>query len=178
MKVELGAGAHPADGYLPVDVNPRHAAVVADALHLPFANASIDNMRAVDVLEHISYRDTERALTEWARVMRPGGDLFVQVPDAETIMRWFAADDPRLRRWVNFQGLEDSTWPLMGAQWRLLGGHEDDRYVDGDGDWRWNAHYSLWSVDDLRMHLNRAGFTVTSLEVNGHPNLLCSARRN
>lgn len=179
MRVELGAGARARRGWLALDVNPNDADVVASALALPFRDGSIEQMRAVDVLEHISYRDTEKALREWGRVCAPDAELYVQVPDADTIMRWYADDDARLKRWTNFQGREDTTTLLMGAQWRLLGGHDDRRYVDSDdgSDWRWNAHYSLWDAPSLKRALARAGFEVVKLTVNGHPNLLCTARR-
>lgn len=175
MRVEIGAGERPAPGFLAVDVNPRTAGVLAGALDLPFRSGSIEEIRAVDVLEHISYRDTDRALAEWARVLRPGAPIYVQVPDADKIMRWYVAGDSRLRALDVVRPC-----PLMlGAQWRLLGGHNDGKFADdrlGD-DWRWNAHYSLWSTHDLTLALDRAEFAVDTIRTNGHPNILCHARR-
>lgn len=169
MKIDIGAGARVSEGWTSVDLNPT-ADVVADVLHLPFADGSVDEMRAVDVLEHLSYRDTTAGLAEWARVCKRGAEAYIQVPDAETIMRWFVAGDPGLKC--------KDTGPcsaLEGAEWRLLGGHADGVYVDETADWRWNAHYSLWSHDSLRTALDRAGFGVVRLERNDHPNLLAWA---
>lgn len=179
MKVELGAGERPAAGFLAVDCNPRTAAVVADAQHLPFADQSVEAMRAVDVLEHISYRRTHDALCEWARVCAPGAVLFVQVPDAGTIMEWYGSLNPRLRQIVDTDGRARETSSIKGAEWRLLGGHDDGKYADeneGD-DWRWNAHYSLWEEHSLKASLLVAGFETTRLIRNDHPNLLATARR-
>jgi ubiquinone/menaquinone biosynthesis C-methylase UbiE len=50
----------------------------ASAMELPFADASFDVLTAVDILEHMD--DDHRALREWARVLKPGGRLFVFVP--------------------------------------------------------------------------------------------------
>lgn len=172
MNVELGAGAAARDGWVALDLNPKNAAVIGDALHLPFASASIDALRAVDCLEHLSYRVTDAALDEWARVLKPGGELFCQVPDAAEIMHWFATGDPRLCR--ADVGRCDA---LYGAQWRLLGGHADGVYVDADADFRWNAHFSLWSEGALGAALTSAGFDVISIVTNAHPNLLATARR-
>jgi SAM-dependent methyltransferase len=50
----------------------------ASAMALPFADASFDVLTAVDILEHMD--DDRGALQEWARVLKPGGRLFVFVP--------------------------------------------------------------------------------------------------
>ncbi len=54
-----------------------HVAVM-DGAALEFADARFDLVIASDVLEHIE--DEGRALREWARVLRPGGQLLVFVP--------------------------------------------------------------------------------------------------
>lgn len=172
MKVEIGAGARAHDGFIAVDINPAYADVVADAQHLPFEDGTVTAMRAVDVLEHISYRDTDAALAEWARVCAPGAELYVQVPDAAAIMQWFVTGDARLRK------IDTGPAPsILGAAWRLLGGHSDGRYVAGEDDWRWNAHYALFDREHLTGSLDRAGFVVTEIATNGHPNLCCTAAR-
>ena len=51
---------------------------VMDGAALAFADASFDLVIASDVLEHIE--DEGRALREWTRVLRPGGQLLVFVP--------------------------------------------------------------------------------------------------
>ena len=53
-------------------------AVVADATALPYPDASFDRIIAAEVLEHID--DDEQAITELARVLRPGGTIAVTVP--------------------------------------------------------------------------------------------------
>lgn len=46
-----------------------------------FKDGEIDGIIASHVLEHIS--DTKAVLTEWSRVLKPGGTLIIVVPDAE-----------------------------------------------------------------------------------------------
>lgn len=177
MKLEVGSGYHPTPGFVHLDVNPALPVdVVGSAWPLPFRTGSVDELRAVDVLEHLSYRDTDRALREWARVIRPGGRLYVQVPDAERIMVEYArvTRSPKRPSWLRtMEGREASA--LDGAQWRLLGGHLDGVYAEEGDDFRWNAHYSLWSALSLRTELNRAGLSVASCLTNDHPNLCCWA---
>lgn len=175
MKIEVGAGGRAAPGFLAVDLNPRRADVVASGLALPFRTGSIEALRAVDVLEHVSYRDTAAILAEWARVCAPGASLYVQVPDADAIMRRYVARHP-------LPIPDDQALPatlLAGAAWRLLGGHDDHERVDtaaGD-DWRWNAHYALFSCESLTDALDVAGFAVTACPTNPFPNLCCEATR-
>ena len=54
------------------------AAVQADATALPFPDGHFDRIIASEVLEHIP--DDRAALTELARVLRPGGTIAVTVP--------------------------------------------------------------------------------------------------
>jgi len=64
------------------------AATNGSALDLPFPDASFDRVIASEVLEHVP--DDRRAMSELARVLRPGGVLAVTVP------RWF----PELVNWA------------------------------------------------------------------------------
>ena len=56
----------------------RAATVKADALLLPFADATFDVVIAAEILEHIP--DDERAMAEITRVVRPGGIVAITVP--------------------------------------------------------------------------------------------------
>jgi SAM-dependent methyltransferase len=56
------------------------ALATADSLNLPFADSAFDLVICAEVLEHIA--DDGRALSELARVLKPGGDLVVSVPRA------------------------------------------------------------------------------------------------
>jgi SAM-dependent methyltransferase len=54
-----------------------HGSVTA----LPLGDASFDRALCLDVLEHLSFEDQPRALAELFRILRPGGELFVSVPN-------------------------------------------------------------------------------------------------
>ena len=146
----LGSGVSPTPGFTHLDTNPHAPKVdiVGSAYPLPdeVRTRMWHEIRAVDVLEHLSYRVVEAALDEWASVLWTGGRLFVQVPDAEEIMRTFVKLDNKRLPWTR-EGQECS--PLEGAEWRLLGGHADGCYVGDDDDWKWNAHYSFWSATSI-----------------------------
>jgi hypothetical protein len=177
-RLEIGSGYNPTPGYYHLDANPELPDVDLVGLAFPLP-ASVhglapwDELRAVDVLEHLSYRDVDEALADWRSVVGPDGRLYVQVPDAETIMREYVGRSSDGLAWDR-EGVECDA--LLGAEWRLLGGHADGVYVTNGDDWRWNAHYSLWSKARLSSALDAAGWVVESIDVNRHPNLLCTAR--
>lgn len=172
MKLELGAGARVQPGWTAIDIAPRHGSIRADVMALPFQSGSIEAISAIDVLEHISYRSTRKVLAEWWRVLQLGGELMIQVPDADQIMRWYANDDYRLKDTP--PDLPPTT--LAGAQWRLLGGHADGRYAD-DATWFYNAHFAFFSAQSLTKELQWHGFVVRSVVQNAHPNLIAHATK-
>jgi len=48
---------------------------------LPYEANSFDRALCLDVLEHLAYDDQTQALAELRRVLRPGGEVFVSVPN-------------------------------------------------------------------------------------------------
>ena len=48
---------------------------------LPFEDGSFDRALCLDVLEHLPFPDQSRALAELFRVLKPGGELLVSVPN-------------------------------------------------------------------------------------------------
>ena len=53
--------------------------VVADARHLPFADASFDVVFSYSVFQHFTKRDALVSFDELARVLRPGGTSLIQL---------------------------------------------------------------------------------------------------
>ncbi len=48
---------------------------------LPYADATFDRALCLDVLEHLTFEEQPRALAELFRVLRPGGQLLVSIPN-------------------------------------------------------------------------------------------------
>jgi SAM-dependent methyltransferase len=70
-----------------VDVSPlpafeRVRYVAGDALSLPFADSAFEVVYGFDVIEHVP--DERVLITEARRVLRPGGQLILTTPDADT----------------------------------------------------------------------------------------------
>ena len=68
------------------------ACVQGDALHLPFPDATFDRVICSEVLEHIP-GDLE-AMSELARVLRPGGTMAITVPRfLPELVNWALSDE-------------------------------------------------------------------------------------
>lgn len=99
-KLNIGAGAGVGlEGYTPID-----RSIGSEAYPLAYADESIEIVRASHILEHFPFKDVydgpkliepclERVLREWVRVLKPGGTLFLAVPDFEWIIR--NGNDPK-----------------------------------------------------------------------------------
>lgn len=75
MKINLGSGNSPQEGFVNIDINPScNPDLVADiSKSLPFQDGSVDYVRAYDVLEHIPIGKTIGVIDEIWRVLKPNG---------------------------------------------------------------------------------------------------------
>lgn len=65
-----------------VDPNYRSERVTEGSLvALPYADGAFERALCLDVLEHLTFDDQRRALQELHRVLQPGGELLVTVPN-------------------------------------------------------------------------------------------------
>jgi SAM-dependent methyltransferase len=65
-----------------VDPNYSSAHVrLASVTALPYANDGFERALCLDVLEHLTFEEQPRALAELHRVLAPGGELLVSVPN-------------------------------------------------------------------------------------------------
>lgn len=89
LGVEIGAFKNPIPGIKPIYVDkfdsyanePTNAQYFGEATELPFADESLDYVASSHVLEHTA--NPVKALCEWYRVLKPGGVVYMVVPDKE-----------------------------------------------------------------------------------------------
>jgi len=94
MKYNFGAGPKKKEGYVSVDALEWNGLtdIVWDLTNIPYPFAKdgeADEIIAIEVLEHISFRDTLQVLKEWCRILKKGGKLVVQVPDCGKMMEMY-----------------------------------------------------------------------------------------
>ena len=80
--IDLGGGNSPRPGWLSVDLTPNCDIYWNLACGLPFPSASVDRLYSSHLLEHLTFEEGNRLLLECRRVLRPGGELSVCVPNA------------------------------------------------------------------------------------------------
>lgn len=88
MKLNIGCGKYYKAGFINIDA---FDATVADRIMsahtLTFPSNVVDEIEAVQLIEHLGYIITRYALAEWFRVLKPGGSLLIETPDIATSFR-------------------------------------------------------------------------------------------
>lgn len=109
IKLNLGCGGRPLPGYINVDMDsitelkdrypsqdfPEGIVIYNyDIFNLPFPNASVGEIRADSLVEHLSFIEEKKFLCEVKRVLKPGGIFEFSTPDFEDAVRlWLNAKD-------------------------------------------------------------------------------------
>lgn len=99
--------------------------VVETIAQLPNADAALDGILCSSVLEYVG--DVERCLSEFTRVLKPGGYLLISVPNAESVIRRGQVVAYYLgrgigKRWLEFVQYSKNEY-TMGELDALLAGH-------------------------------------------------------
>lgn len=68
--------------------------IAADGSHLPFADGSFDGVYMVATLHHLP--NTQKGISEFARVLKPNGQLYIGIEPNATYFRWIKY----FRKWL------------------------------------------------------------------------------
>ena len=139
MKLDLGSGTNPyGQGYLTVDPYQADAYFRSPMWDLPVDDGAVTHLYCAHALEHVSWRQLPATLAEWRRVLAPGGELLLRVPDlAWCVMRWLESPhDP---------------WAMA----KIFGSQEHDG----------NTHRAGFDAPGWRRLLGEGGFTVVREDV-------------
>ncbi len=143
-------------GYCNVDIDPASSAdVVDDILRLRrFGTNYADSIYACHVLEHVSHREAPIVLSQWFRVLKPGGELRISVPDLDRIVKIYQ------KNWEHFQTPGHAPW--IGL---IYGGQEDP----------YDYHKTGFNFCWMKHLLTNAGFAEI-IEYPHEPHFLPSVR--
>lgn len=101
MKLNLGSGGKPLEGYVNLDSNPKAPKVDVvsdlDVFPWPFEDNSVDEVFMDQCLEHLT--DHNRAMKEVYRILKKGGVARISVPH----FTWqFAYQDPTHKHFYGY----------------------------------------------------------------------------
>jgi len=141
LKLNLGCGLDKREGWVNIDIRKEvKPDLVLDLERecLPYEDNSVDEIMAKDVLEHFSWRRIEGILQDWHRVLKPGGKLFIQTPNLNSI----------IIKWCNkkIEGWKEMSFWLYGEQ----------NYPE-------NLHKCIFTETDIFFLLERIGFKVEKI---------------
>ncbi len=172
-KLEIGSGTDPQPGYEHLDA--RQDLPDLDHVHdiqqpLPFPDVTFDEILSRSCLEHVSWRDVRRILTDWCRVLKPGGTLRVYIPDFEYLCRMYlsgAADEHLHPSYIDaanelLGGYTPNAWAMI----KMFGGQEYPA----------NFHCGGYDLATFTRILHTAGFEQVT-RVPPHHGLYVVARR-
>jgi len=79
ISLNLGCGKIQWPGWIGVDFGGS-ATIHANLKELPFEDHYADRAAAIHVIEHFYYWEVKDVLREWMRVLKPGGELILELP--------------------------------------------------------------------------------------------------
>lgn len=147
LKLDLGCSGpewqqKPLDEWIRLDIQPADGIdIVADFGAIPLEDRSVDEIFLGDVIEHVPVWRYDEVLTEWNRILKPGGRIAGRCPNLDRAMRDYAAGKLSL----------------------------NDAYgsIYGDPRNRYLQHYSGFTMETLTALFAKYGFDVT--DYSGSP---------
>jgi predicted SAM-dependent methyltransferase len=142
IKLHIG-GNEASPGWTILDVEKRpEVDIIADASCLTeIADESVAVIYASHVLEHFHYGLENKlliTLKEWYRVLQPGGELMISVPDLKTLC-----------------------WLFLNPSFDLFQKHHVMRMMFGGHMNQYDVHYVGLDFEILNAYLYEAGFLQT-----------------
>lgn len=137
LRLNLGCGGHSKTGYINIDLNEgQNPDVVMDVTKLEYEDGSADEILAYHILEHFCLDHANGVLSEWKRVLKDGGVMYVIVPDVDVFTKRYV---------TGHFNLGQLGWGLIGHD------HEDASILD--------THKVLYNEERLAQTLFDVGFS-------------------
>ncbi len=139
MKLYIGCGGRRLDGYTGIDITQRKGVdIIAPAHEIPLPDGCANEVMAIHLVEHLFAWDVPIALTEWFRLLKPGGLMVLEMPDLLKACRNIAEE------------IKSTKHPDQLGIWGIFG---DDRLKDP-----LMIHRSGWWFERLKPVVETVGF--------------------
>ena len=145
IRLNIGAGATVIPGFTAIDRR-----FGTEAYPLSYPDNSVEEIRCVHMLEHLSFREVPVALEEWKRVLRPGGRLRIAVPDFAKIST-VTATDPSWRFYLMGGQTDDDDYHKSAFDEPLLRQYLDNAGIVGVR--RWESPNTDCAADPISLNL-------------------------
>ena len=152
-RLNLGCGNKFLPNYVNVDiVNIKGVDEIFDLDVIPYSDNSIAAISSEHALEHVSHDRAKNALKEWFRVLEPGGELMLYIPDLEICCdKYLKADNSRSVNWI-----PEKDWYKM----TIFGAQRNENGSDAAH----QIHMTGFSKTEIRQMLEEVGFVLDFVE--------------
>jgi predicted SAM-dependent methyltransferase len=113
MKLNLGSWVHPLPSYINVDIRPWFGVDVVTDLNLlpwPWKGESADEIRAVDIVEHLGKLTKVEIVEELARITKRGGLVIIRVPCEKHHWAWSSLQHAHAFNYNSFEESYAQPW--------------------------------------------------------------------
>ncbi|MDA1136871.1 MAG: methyltransferase domain-containing protein [Proteobacteria bacterium] len=181
MKINLGCGSTPLEGYTNIDIDtlkdlrerypnrkfPDNIIIKNwDIFNLPIKDNSVDEIRSDCLFEHLNFKEEKKAFYEVKRVLKKGGVFHLLVPDFDDLVKswlkakddwkdWYRDDDEAIEQqhWFgNYEYSYKNKWGYLTAS--IFGSQK------GDGQY----HKNCYTKAKLLAIFKKLDFEVCSQE--------------
>ena len=134
MNIHLACGRNKLPGFTNVDIRSEvNPDIVGDIKNLSmFETGSANLIYLCHGLEHFKYQEIDGILQSFRRLLKPGGQLYLAVPDMEQMA-------------YSYTTAQISLALIRGA-------------ISGGQEYAGNIHYSVWDYETLKAALEKNGF--------------------
>ena len=167
VKYNFGGGPKHKEGFINVDGLEWEGTtnIKWNLIDVPYEFAeddSADEIISIECLEHISFRETMNVLREWRRILKPGGQITIQVPAIDKMCEMFASG--KVCGCVKHKPTCDEDAKGKKDCWNCKGEGRvsPNRWLfafTGAQKHRLDSHLNVFTKDILEENLKEAGFS-------------------
>lgn len=152
--IHLGGGDLRIDSFVNIDVNPYcNVDVISLIDKIKLNEGAVKYIYNSHILEHIPRAKVHKVIAEWYRVLEDGGELYISVPDVETLFNIY------LDNLENYDQKHNQR--LVDLSCGIIYGGQIDKY---------DYHYMGYSMVTLKKILEDIGFKdVRRIDVSELP---------
>lgn len=145
--------------YLSAGITSKPVDCPADLTELPFPDRSCDFIFASHILEHI--QDDEKAISEIARVLKPGGIAVLPVPIVQEITVEYPEPNPNEAYHVRAPGLDYfDKYKKVFAKVEIISSEDFD------------SRFQLWNYEDRSGYPTKGSPLKRSMQGKRHPDFV------